>query len=163
MEYTVWFDLSEISKISYFTATGVFSGLFLIALSLFVGSLNKTTHMIYWHVILSALFAVVFLYFAVTTFLGTFHMVKSIYEGYERKETFVVEGEVENCNTSHFYKEGRGSFEVDGVQFDYGHAVGIPGYRGRKNLIYENGQQLKIHYIVYSGQNIIVRIEGIVD
>ena len=163
MEYTVLFDLSEISKISYFTATGAFSGLFLIAFWLFVGSLNKSTHMIYWHVILSALFAVVFLYFAVTTFFGTFNMVESIYGRCERQETFVVEGEVENCNTSNFYKEGKGSFEVNGVQFDYGHTVGIPGYRGRKNLIYENGQQLKIHYIVYSGQNIIVRIEGIVN
>ena len=163
MEYAVVFDLSEISKLSYFAATGAFGGLFVIAFSFFVGSLSKSAHTIYWHVILSALFAVVFLYFAVTTFFGTLSMIKSIYGQYEQKETFVVEGEVENCNTAHFYKEGRGSFEVDGVQFDYGHTVGVPGYRGRKNLIYENGQQVKIHYVVYSGQNIIVRIEGTVD
>ena len=37
--------------------------------------------------------------------------------------------------------------------------TGIPGYRGKGNLIHTNGQRVRSHYVSYSDQNIIVKIE----
>ena len=163
MEYTLLFDLSEVSRLPYFTATGVFSGLFIVAASLFAGGFNKTVHPHHWTFALWGAFAIVFLYFAVSTGIASHKMVDNVFGEYEKGESCVVEGVVENCDTPSFYKEGRGTFTVDGVTFDYGRTTGLPGYRGKNNLIYENGQQVKIHYIPFSDQNLIVRIEAVVD
>lgn len=46
-----------------------------------------------------------------------------------------------------------------GVVFNYGHTTGIPGYRGKGNLIHEDGQRARIHYVTYGGENVILKLE----
>jgi len=159
MEYNVVFEVTEISKIHYYSAVGVFGGLFIVAISVLVGTIGTASHMNIWKPLISLLFATVFLYFTVHLCVDTTKMVNEIYGSYERGEVQIAEGLVENCDTAFFYQNGRGSFEVDHIEFNYGHTTGIPGYRGKDNLIHTNGQQVRIQYISYRGQNIIVKIE----
>lgn len=159
MDYNVVFELTEISKIHYYGAAGAFVGLFIISFSVFLGTFGTATHPSYWLILTSALFSIVFLFFAIQTSVSTTQMLNEVYDKYKTGEVQVVEGVVEHCDTTFFYKSGRGSFDVNGVEFNYGHTAGIPGYRGKGNLIHSNGQQVKIHYITYSGKNLIVKIE----
>ncbi|MBQ4511305.1 MAG: hypothetical protein II984_11320 [Clostridia bacterium] len=159
MEYNIAFEITEVSKFHYYTAAGVFAGLFIIAFSVFLGTFGTAVHSALWKPLISFLFSAVFLYFAVQLSISTTKMINDVYGCYEQGDAQIVEGTVENCDTKHFYKNGRGSFTVDGVKFDYGHTVGLPSYRGKNNLIQENGQNVKIHYIPYSNQNLIVKIE----
>ena len=159
MNYTVVFELSNVSKIHYYGSVGVFSGLFIIAISIFVSSFGTASYVRIWAPILSALFSVVFLYFSIQLSISTTRMINYIYGNYSNNTVEIAEGFVENCDTEFFYQNGHGSFEVQGVIFDYGHTTGIPGYRGKGNLIHTNGQKVKIHYVSYSDQNIIVKIE----
>ena len=159
MEYNIAFEITEVSKFHYYTAAGVFAGLFIIAFSVFLGTFGTGVHSALWKPLISFLFSAIFLYFAVQLSISTTKMINDVYGCYEQGDAQIVEGTVENCDTKHFYKNGRGSFTVDGVKFDYGHTVGLPSYRGKNNLIQENGQNVKIHYIPYSNQNLIVKIE----
>ena len=159
MEYNIAFEITEVSKFHYYTASGVFAGLFIIAFSIFLGTFGTGVHSALWKPLITFLFSAVFLYFAVQLSINTTKMINDVYGCYEQGDVQIVEGTVENCDTKHFYKNGRGSFTVDGVEFNYGHTVGLPSYRGKNNLIQENGQNVKIHYIPYSNQNLIVKIE----
>lgn len=159
MEYNIVFELSEVSKIHYYTVVGVFAGLFIIAFSIFLGTFGTGAHSALWKPLIAFLFSAVFLYFTIHLSIGTTKMINDVYGRYEQGDVQIVEGTVENCDTEHFYKNGRGSFSVDGVEFNYGHTVGLPSYRGKNNLIQENGQIVKVHYINYSNENLIVKIE----
>ena len=161
MNYEVVFDLSHISKIPYFSAAGVFAGLFIVAISIFASCVGRTAHTPLWSPIIALVFSLVFLYFSIQLTLSTSKMIHTIYGSYEAGEVQIVEGQVQECDTAYFYKNGRGSFTVDGVQFDYGHTSGLPGYRGKDNLIHSNGQQVRIYYIPYSNENLIVKIEAL--
>ncbi len=105
------------------------------------------------------LFSVVFLFFSITLAISTTKMLNHIYGCYESGDVQIIEGKVENCDTEHLYKNGRGSFEVNEIEFDYGHTTGIPGYREKNNFVHTNGQAVKIYYIPYSNENVIVKIE----
>ena len=159
MKYDVAFELTEISRIHYYAGFGVFVGLFVIAFSVFWGTFGTASHTTIWRPIVSLLFSGVFLFISIHIFVGTTQMIHQIYGSYSRGEAQVVEGVVERCDTEYFYRNGRGTFSVNDVTFDYGHTTGIPGYRGKNNLIHTNGQLVKIHYVSYSNQNIIVKIE----
>lgn len=159
MEYSVVFELTDISKNHYYGAAGVFGGSFIVAFSIFLGTFGTATHERIWKPLLAMLFSVVFLYFSISLTIDTTKMLNHIYGCYESGDVQVVEGIVENCDTEHFYKNGRGSFEVNETEFNYGRTVGIPGYRGKNNLIHTNGQMVKICYISYSNENVIVQVE----
>jgi hypothetical protein len=159
MEYNVVFEITQISKIHYLAPVGVFCGLFLIAFSVFLSSFGTAAHTSFWRPLLSLLFSVVFLYFSIQLTASTMKMLDQTYGKYERGDIQVVEGTVEDCDTAFFYKNGRGSFRVCNVEFNYGHTTGIPGYRGKNNLIRTNGQAVKIHYVSYANENVIVKIE----
>ena len=159
MEYNVVFEITQISKIHYFVPGGVFRGLFIIAFSIFLGTFGTATHVSAWKPLLSLLFSAVFLYFSIQLTINTTQMLDQIYGCYKDGNAQIVEGIVENCDTDYFYKNGRGSFKINDVEFDYGRTTGIPGYRGKNNFIHTNGQLVRIHYVSYSNQNIIVKIE----
>ena len=159
MDYTVAFELSSISKFHYYGGSGVFCGLFLVAFWVFLSSFGTASHTNIWILIVSALFSIVFLYFSIQLTINTTQMIHHIYNSYENDDVKVVEGVVEKCDTEFFYENGRGSFEIEGIAFDYGRTTGIPGYRGKGNLIHTDGQKVRIHYVPYSNQNIIVKIE----
>ena len=163
MEYHVVFELTQISKIHYLAPIGVSCGLFLIAFSIFLSSFGTAAHTSLWRPLLELLFSVVFLYFSVQLTVSTVKMLDQTYGKYERGDVQVVEGIVEACDTASFYKNGRGGFRVGDVAFDYGHTTGIPGYRGKRNLIHTDGQAVKIHYVSYGNENVIVKIELITE
>lgn len=159
MEYEVVFEVTEISRIHYYAGAGVFLGLFLAAFSIFLGTFGTAAHTRPWEPALAMLFSVAFLCASVYSFIGATRMTQEIYGNYAQGNVQIAEGMVENCDTAHFYKNGRGSFEIDGVVFNYGHTTGIPGYRGKGNLIHEDGQRARIHYVAYGGENVILKLE----
>ena len=159
MKYEVIFDLSYVSKIPYFSAAGVFAGLFIVAISILASCVGRTVHTSLWKPIVALVFSLAFLYFSIQLTISTSKMIHTVYDSYETGKVQIVEGQVQECDTVYFYKNGRGSFAVDDIQFDYGHTTGLPGYRGKDNLIHSNGQQVKIHYVPYSNENLIVKIE----
>lgn len=159
MDYNVVFELAEISKIHYYGVAGACVGLFIISFSVFLGAFGTATHPSYLLILTSALFSIVFLYFAIQMSISTTQMLNEVYGNYKNGDVQVVEGTVEHCDTTFSYKKGRGSFDVNGIEFNYGHTTGIPGYHGKDNLIHSNGQQVRIHYITYSNKNLIVKIE----
>lgn len=159
MEYQTVFELNEIAKLPYYDTAGMFFGLFLIALSVFVGSLGGAAHPIRIFSVISGIFLVVFLYAAIQTTVTTYEINREIYGKYRNGNVDIVEGTVQDCLTVPFYKEGRGSFSVEGIVFDYGHTTRIPGYRGKGNYINTNGQQVRIHYVWYANEPIIVKLE----
>ena len=82
---------------------------------------------------------------------------------YARRNSIVVEGEVENF---HYDINGADSFSVNGVYFSYPVIETSIGYdipkREKNSVIEHEGQYVKITYYTKSGVNIIIKIETII-
>ena len=158
MDYEVIFEISDISRIHYYTLPGVLGGMFIISLFCWLSTFGTARHFTVLPFVISLILTIVFGCCTVAATIDTTKTVHALFDCPDEK-VCIVEGTVENCNTEYFYKKARGSFEVQGVTFDYGRTTGIPGYRGKHNYISENGQQVRIHYTSYAGENVILKIE----
>lgn len=81
---------------------------------------------------------------------------------YRNGDYQIVEGYVENFIPIEEGKSAREHFEVDGVKFQYTDHSLISGYRYPRShggVIRGDGQHLKIGYVYYGDENIIVYIE----
>ena len=87
---------------------------------------------------------------------------KNIGKQYGMGNYEIVEGVVENFVPMPYEGNGYESFEINGVEFSYSDYVINGGYNNARShfgVIEGNGQQLKIGYIYYNEENIIVYIE----
>ncbi len=85
---------------------------------------------------------------------------------YQNDDYQIVEGYVENFDPMPYGGHKYESFEIDGVKFEYTDYRIMIGYHNAKShggVIRDNGQYLKIGYIHYGNENIIVYIEEYPD
>ncbi|MBQ9926745.1 MAG: hypothetical protein IJO65_02100 [Lachnospiraceae bacterium] len=100
----------------------------------------------------------------VVTVISQTKMYRAVVGAYKSGNYQILEGYVENFvpySRNPYHPE---SFELAGVQFEYDIAVAIPGYHDsppQGDIIKRNGQHLRIGYVNYHGDNIIVYIEDI--
>ena len=93
---------------------------------------------------------------------NSLNMHKKIAKQYEIGNYEIVEGLVENFEPMPYEGHGDESFEINGVEFSYSDYRKICGYNNAKShggVIEGDGQHLKIGYIDYDKENIIVYIE----
>lgn len=91
-------------------------------------------------------------------------MYQAVVGAYKSGDYRMIEGYVENFvpySRSPYHPE---SFELAGVQFEYSLPVVMPGYHDappQGDIIKRNGQHLRIGYVNYQDDNIIVYIENL--
>ena len=94
-----------------------------------------------------------------TTTIIDYCNVQSIYND---GEFMIVEGEVEDFVPMKLDGHSSESFSLNGVKFSYSRSIPINGYHLAKvdgGYIKENGQIIRIHYINYNGDNLILKLE----
>lgn len=85
---------------------------------------------------------------------------------YRNDDYQIVEGYVENFDPMPYGGHKDETFEINGVKFGYSDYTIMIGYHNTKShggVIRDNGQYLKIGYIQYNNENIIVYIEEFPD
>lgn len=93
--------------------------------------------------------------------LGTGRKISYVYNKYNSNDYNIISGEVTEFIAGGFDYSKVESFCIDNVKFEYSDSD-YCGYNKNKNgggVITGNGQKLKIGYINYKGENIIVSIE----
>lgn len=99
----------------------------------------------------------------VITAVSQIKMYRAVVGAYKSGNYRMIEGYVENFvpYLQHRHPE---SFELAGVQFEYSLPGVMPGYHDappQGDVIKRNGQHLRIGYVNYQGDNIIVYIESL--
>lgn len=85
---------------------------------------------------------------------------------YRNDDYQIVEGYVVNFDPMPYGGHKDETFEINGVKFGYSDYTIMIGYHNTKShggVIRDNGQYLKIGYIQYNNENIIVYIEEFPD
>ena len=164
MSYSIAFELSRWASVHYCTGAGILWGLSIISASFFLRQFGTSGHIRLFPLILTAALTAALLVSAVFTTVDTVHMSRVVRGALDADSpsACVVEGRVSACRIDkRLYRKGEGSFEVDGIVFDYKRVRNLPGYHGAGQLIREDGQQVRITYLPYGpgGDNIILRIE----
>ncbi len=107
--------------------------------------------------------------FALILLLGgivSTYMLADMYEktviAYQNDDYQIVEGYVENFDPMPYGGHKLETFEINGVKFkysDYRIMIGYHNAKSRGGVIKGDGQYLKIGYVYYGNENIIVYIE----
>ena len=100
--------------------------------------------------------------FSVIVGIYQYDMYKNVVGAYESDDYEIVEGYVENFIPMPYEGHSDESFEINGVKFAYSDYAIQSGYNNAKShggVIEGDGQHLKIGYVSYNNENIIVYIE----
>ncbi|MBR5272881.1 MAG: hypothetical protein IKU25_05740 [Clostridia bacterium] len=109
----------------------------------------------------SCAFAFVFFIFSISI-ISHINMYKNVVGAYKTGDYEVVEGYVQNFIPMPYEGHAEESFEINGVKFAYSDYIIQSGYNNTKShggVIKGDGQYLKIGYVYYNDENIIVYIE----
>lgn len=115
--------------------------------------------------ILSIVVLLVFIFITVFTLSTSNSVSLELYNMMKNGECEVISGEVENFHTPSFYGHDQESFYINNVYFEYSNSVEV-GYSKTKvfgGVITGNGQQLRITYVNFEDQNVILKIEELYD
>lgn len=96
---------------------------------------------------------------ALTTTIIDYYNIQKIYND---RNLLIVEGEVEDFIPMELEGHSSESFTVNGVNFTYSRSVPTYGYHLAKvdgGYIKGNGQKIKIHYVNYNNNNLILKLE----
>lgn len=110
-------------------------------------------------ILFGAAFCIVGLYSSVMCSLAIVSSYKDIVVPYCNGNYLVVEGQVDNLETSPFLGNGNDTFTVNDVEFEIGNSK--PGYQKQAaygGKITENGQKVKIKYIHSDDTNYIMSL-----
>lgn len=91
-----------------------------------------------------------------------YDMYKKTVVAYQNNDYRIVEGYVENFDPMPYGGHKYETFEINGVKFEYADYRIMVGYHNAKShggVIKRDGQYLKIGYVRYGNENIIVYIE----
>lgn len=154
--YECHFELTSLDMISF-----IFLVIILIAYIKKYGDIKK--HDIHKKdYTMKVLFLRIALYFSIICFCQLIDMYRKTAIAYRNGDYQIVEGYVENFDPmlrgGHKYE----TFEINGVKFGYSDYTVMIGYHNTKShggVITHNGQYLKIGYVCYGNENIIVYIE----
>lgn len=94
--------------------------------------------------------------------LSQMNMYKNVVGAYKNGDYEIVEGYVQKFIPMPYEGHSDESFEINGVKFAYSDYSIQSGYNNAKShggVIKGNGQHLKIGYVSYNNENIIVYIE----
>lgn len=94
--------------------------------------------------------------------LSQMNMYKNVVGAYKTGDYEIVEGYVQNFIPMPYEGHSDESFEINGVKFTYSDYSTQSGYNNAKShggVIKGDGQHLKIGYVYYNNENIIVYIE----
>ena len=94
--------------------------------------------------------------------LSQIDMYKNVVGAYKTGDYEIIEGYVQNFIPMPYEGHSDESFEINGVKFAYSNYSIQSGYNNAKShggVIKGDGQHLKIGYVSYNNENIIVYIE----
>ncbi|EOS75094.1 hypothetical protein C819_02735 [Lachnospiraceae bacterium 10-1] len=107
-----------------------------------------------------------FVLFGIVTICILIDMYRKTVIAYRNDDYQIVEGYVVNFDPMPYGGHKDETFEINGVKFGYSDYTIMIGYHNTKShggVIRDNGQYLKIGYIQYNNENIIVYIEEFPD
>ena len=112
------------------------------------------------------IFCLCFALFGIMTICMLIDMYRKTVIAYKNNDYQIVEGYVENFDPMSHGGHKNETFEINGVKFGYSDYTIMIGYHNAKShggVIRDNGQYLKIGYVHYNNENIIVYIEEYSD
>lgn len=151
----------EIEPLSLILGIIIIVAFFIVGMSKY--DIQKKHHKSIKHV---KIICLCFVLFGIVTICILIDMYRKTVIAYRNDDYQIVEGYVVNFDPMPYGGHKDETFEINDVKFGYSDYTIMIGYHNTKShggVIRDNGQYLKIGYIHYNNENIIVYIEEFPD